>query len=538
MLRKVFFALDSRAGISLPAGSILVLPSSDSWNDFGYQTFFDFVVIDGQVGRKKFHLAFLDSSQKVREVIEAAVQIPGEAVGAHELPEFFSLQTEMERYRELVSEYGPEDAQDILRALHDLVAIRAFEPSASWLDAALNSPHFGMSFVRNSEQNFAFHNAASVLHGVEHEDVQAAPTTLVLEFQLAGFASSHSFDFTFSPTSLPPRRVAVMIGKNGVGKSRALNELVSSAISGGGNFHDGLGNMPRLSRILALCTPGEAEHTFPAEPTFPARFQYKRISSNASAGDQTLPSILVNLSRDKRRIGEHLRWDIFNESVQQIVEFSDLALTVRDDVASHGGLIDVERLWRFGEQASAEARQKVSLRGHLMRRVDGGAVSLSSGQLSFIRLAAQLCTFIENGSLVLMDEPETHLHPNLITGLVAMLHKILTLTGSIAIAATHSAYLVREVPQSQVHIIRQSRESSRVEIIKPRLRTFGADVGAISHFVFGDDIVNRLIKELEPKIHGDIATAEEWLASIEAELSTEAFMLLTREIEKRRGSVQ
>ncbi|SED79287.1 AAA domain-containing protein, putative AbiEii toxin, Type IV TA system [Burkholderia sp. WP9] len=329
-----------------------------------------------------------------------------------------------------------------------------------------------------------------------------------------------------------------MIGKNGVGKSRALNELVSSAISGARNFHDGLGKMPRLSRILALCTPGEAEHTFPAEPSIVSNFRYKRISSNASSGEQSLPSILVNLSRDRRKIGGRWRWDIFEESIRQIVEFSDLVLAARDDALVRDRLVDIERLWLFGEQASAEARQKVSLTGQLMRRVDGGAVSLSSGQLSFIRLAVQLCTFIENGSLVLMDEPETHLHPNLITGLVAMLDRILRLTGSIAIAATHSAYLVREVPQSQVHIIRQPEASGPVEILKPRLRTFGADVGAISHFVFGDDIVNRLIEELEPKIQGDTAAAEQWLASVESELSTEAFMLLTREIEKRRGAAQ
>ncbi|WP_143048372.1 hypothetical protein [Burkholderia sp. WP9] len=119
MFRDVFFSLDSRAGMSLPTGSILVVPSPDNWNDFGYQTFCDFLVV-GESTERKFHLAFLDPSHKVRDVINAVVNIPSEAVAAHALPDFFSLQTEMEQYRELVSKFGPEEAQWILRSLHDL----------------------------------------------------------------------------------------------------------------------------------------------------------------------------------------------------------------------------------------------------------------------------------------------------------------------------------------------------------------------------------------------------------------------------------
>lgn len=186
-------------------------------------------------------------------------------------------------------------------------------------------------------------------------------------------------------------------------------------------FDDGAGTPPRLSRILTVCTPGEAEVTFPEESSIHKRYVYKRISADAEYGQQTLPQVIVNLSRDKRQIGAHWRWKIFEESVRQVLPFEDLLLEAKPEFDEALVGVSLYRLWQGGDQSTAEARLAVNGSGRLLKWVKNEAFPLSSGQLSFIRLAAQLCTFIENGSLVLMDEPETHLHPNLITGLVGML---------------------------------------------------------------------------------------------------------------------
>jgi predicted ATPase len=537
---RVFFSADSSVRGGLSTGDILIFPALNSWNDFGYQTLCEYEVIGEEIGGL-FRLAFLDTPEKsVRDYLEKKLGGLDSPTLSEKLPQFFSLMTEMDSYRDLVTRLSPEKAKRLLLALNDLVAARAFEPTPYWLPEALVSPHLGMSILRTSESNFVYHNAATVLGGVEFEDVSAAASKIALNFRLNGFDSDHSFEFNFTPQSLPPKRIAVLIGKNGVGKSRTLNRLVTAALEITPNdsslsLSDGAGALPRLSRILAVCTPGESEATFPEEPAIPARFVYKRIRAEAKSGPQTLSQILLSLSRDRRQIGPHFRWRIFEASVEQILSFSELVLETRVEEAIPRNEIHLYRLWHGGEQASAEARVAVDPWGNLKRRVNGESVPLSSGQQSFIRMAAQLCTYIENGSLLLMDEPETHLHPNLITSLVAMLDRVLSLTGSIALVATHSAYLVREVPQSQVHIIRERDYERKVEVVRPRLKTFGADVGAISHFVFGDDIVNRLIVQLEERLGEDPVAAQHWLESIEAELSMEAVMALRREIEKRKA---
>lgn len=115
---------------------------------------------------------------------------------------------------------------------------------------------------------------------------------------------------------------------------------------------------------------------------------------------------------------------------------------------------------------------------------DGGFRRLSSGETAMLRLAIQMSEAIEEGSLLLLDEPENHLHPNYVSQAMSLLHQVLVATKSIAIIATHSAYVVREVPRQRVHIL--SLDDREISIASPRLQTFGASVDMISQFVFGD----------------------------------------------------
>ncbi|MBF4349710.1 AAA family ATPase, partial [Vibrio anguillarum] len=78
-------------------------------------------------------------------------------------------------------------------------------------------------------------------------------------------------------------------------------------------------------------------------------------------------------------------------------------------------------------------------------------------------------------SFVLLDEPETHMHPNMIADFVGLLDQLLEDTGSQALIATHSAYFVREISREQVHVLLKN-ESDEISIVSPRLRTFGADI--------------------------------------------------------------
>lgn len=182
--------------------------------------------------------------------------------------------------------------------------------------------------------------------------------------------------------------------------------------------------------------------------------------------------------------------------------------------------IPLSELWSGDEQKSLENFAVVDTRKEPIRVINGFSYPLSSGEISFLRFAAQASLNVENGSLLLLDEPETHLHPNFISQFVSLLDSLLDQTGSAAIIATHSAYFVREVFQEQVTVLRQDKDGS-VKIEIPALRTFGADVGAISYFVFGEDEPSQLASKVEKRLLERYNSWEELYALYKNDLSLE-----------------
>ena len=187
------------------------------------------------------------------------------------------------------------------------------------------------------------------------------------------------------------------------------------------------------------------------------------------------------------------------------------------------------RLNNGGEQAKLEIQAAVISNSDPMVHIDGDIFPLSSGQLAFIKFIVQACLFVENGTLVLLDEPETHLHPNFISQFIRILDRLLKLTGSIAVIATHSAYFVREVPRNQVLVFKEG-SNGQVDIQNPRLKTFGADVGAISYFVFEDEITNGLVEDILEQFPKTQKERQLLLSELESELSADVVMFLRRKL--------
>lgn len=535
---------------ALPADAIQIYPSGSNWNDFGHVTLFCFL-LPNENSAREFRFSFLDERQPANVIKDTLSKHEKPFAHADEFPQFFSLHYNIDEYRKIVSSLGVGLANSTLLEVHDLVAIRQRYPVPQWVDDAVESRVFNLSFMRTSASFYAFYHAAPILTGLKEESLNSVASHIQFEFKLSAFANSHQFNFRFEKTGIIPNHIAVLIGKNGVGKSQTLKNIVLSALFEPKRLTDGNGNSPSLSQIIAISTPGETDSTFPRQPQQSnSGIKYIRLSAlpheKAYSGGQTLPEVILQLARGwDSTIAGVSRWDIFCESIAKMFKIESLAISKRMDLVLTDAVppppppppVSFDSLRGGGEQNSLEAMRRLDKSGQIVRTTNGTLIPLSSGQLSFMRLAAQLCLNIENGSLILIDEPETHLHPNMITDFVSMLNKILELSGSISIVATHSAYLVREVSGSQVHIIKASDDGS-VEIGHPRLRTFGADVGAISNFVFGDDIINRLIEEVADKLKSAPELYPNWRETLKAQLSTEAVMYLMQQLEINEKSAK
>jgi predicted ATPase len=517
---------------------IYIYPSKDGWNDFSYKTFFKMIVFEknAQTFHCDFRLAFLDQKNKPSKVIESTLNGSDYTVASN-LPLFFTMQIDMKNYRKVITHFKQKSIS-FLSHINDLVATKQIRPNPEWYERAIESDEFNLSFVRNADGYFAFINADSILNGLEHERIDSISKELNLQFQLPAFANKHKFSFKFLEDDLLEDRIAILIGKNGVGKSQTLNRVVSSLLQADTDtLNDEQSDRIKINKVVGIAAPGETKYTFPA-PLDDAKIPYKRLllgRSDTQASNEALGSILVQIARGEEYIAGSDRWTILQNSLKGIIELERVALPTRKSfrgTAEYDNYVLLKHIYHSGgEEKTLRACQRVDPNSNPIYFSESGPVPLSSGQLTFIGIAASICLHIENGTLLLLDEPEIHLHPNMITKLVELLNQFLKTTGSLAIIATHSVYFVREVPRTQVFIIRETA-SKVIEVQNPRLKTIGAEIGAISNYIFADEGSGSLLERIYESINKlPIELKKPRLLSLEPELPSEAITHLAYRLE-------
>jgi AAA domain, putative AbiEii toxin, Type IV TA system len=113
---------------------------------------------------------------------------------------------------------------------------------------------------------------------------------------------------------------------------------------------------------------------------------------------------------------------------------------------------------------------------------------LSSGHKIVLLTITRLVETVEEKTLVLLDEPEAHLHPPLLSAFVRALSDLLINRNGVAIIATHSPVVLQEVPRSCVWKVRRAGERSVAE--RPDVETFGENVGILTREVFGLEVTH------------------------------------------------
>jgi predicted ATP-dependent endonuclease of OLD family len=73
--------------------------------------------------------------------------------------------------------------------------------------------------------------------------------------------------------------------------------------------------------------------------------------------------------------------------------------------------------------------------------------TLSSGHKIVLLTMTRLVELVEQRTLVLIDEPEAHLHPPLLSSFVRALSALLKRRNAVAIIATHSPVVLQETPR-------------------------------------------------------------------------------------------
>lgn len=342
--------------------------------------------------------------------------------------------------------------------------------------------------------------------------------------------------FSVTPHAQPPTNVHVLIGRNGVGKTTLLGDI-AAAVVGWQEQREGAGEIVWSGGAAGAFT-NLVFVTFSAFD--PARKQDEDedglpgwdADKDVSGGQETPPAeagpapvsftyvglaTVDELGRPtrERKTRKELSEE-FSRSVEEVVAAERVGrwITALDTLGSdpyfchspvHAFARGLATREAFCEEDLTTAREIFS--------------ALSSGHAIVLLTLTRLVETAAEQSLVLIDEPEAHLHPPLLASFVKALSELLTDRNAVAVLSTHSPVVLQEVPRSCVWKIGHW-DRRRPE--RPAIETYGENIGVLTHEVFGLEVrQSGFHAEIEQAV-GELDTYEEVLDRFGGQLGGEA----------------
>lgn len=427
----------------------------DPWDDFNYKTQYRVEYMQEEGVSLNIGLAkFLDSASDSGELPESFVGLDEDYCSLGQSNSFYSNLRKLD----------PKVAAYYVDAVNDIAINKGLE---TWQ----YSEGYTTSLIRSSEAKKALSEGSRVFHGI------SADNTFKFTFStLIGSAEEEqSIEFDFSKKEELPFRIKVLIGKNGVGKTHYISKLAStlSGLEKEGNFTPQ--HIPPFSRVIAISY--SLFDRFP-RPKQSKTFSYYYCGFQGGKGLLTDNQINTRLKKS---------FDVLSSTGRSGLYAKHLSKILSEAVPN---------------QIFDEDWIEVKPNGHIILEEEGIS-KFSSGQILIILVLAEMVAYITEESLLIIDELETHLHPNSISLFLNVINKILERFNSYAIIATHSSQVIQEVPAKDIIVLERFGDipGSR----KLDIETFGNNLDAITdrvfhatdHDEFYREFLSKLVKDFD-----------------------------------------
>ncbi len=507
----MFHVVKPRTRIDATTAPDFIL-AQDDWNDYSFRTLYHLSYFECKDGKREETLIgpvkILKRGQKKGDGI--SIHNDFDRLG----DEFCSVGDSLDYYERL-SALGAL-GEEILRLLRDVVQspelVQDFKDETGW----------GKSLFRDQQDagsNFRYLADGIVQGHYSAEPIDQQP----FSFQMPGWLSAVNIDTKsetddFFRKSILPERVNVLVGRNGSGKSTLLSRLARVAFAS---------TTERVAQPLSnLGTMLPAGVGFPRVITiaFSPFDNFKLPGTDARN--------MAQIAKDMQRgVGRFVFIGLRDFAAEATVSISELPNSVRGQTSPNADRVNQTRLKTMAELVDDfdSYRSKInnvpSRQLILQRALDKLKVGLmtdewlndpnsgsaerasdwfrqcSTGYKIAILIIFGLVAQLEHRSLVLIDEPESHLHPPLLSAMMHALRLVLKEFESSALVATHSPVVVQECLARHVHVVR--REGENVAIRPVTAETFGESIGLITAQVFGmesnatdfHEVLERLIKK-------------------------------------------
>jgi ABC-type transport system involved in cytochrome c biogenesis ATPase subunit len=427
-----------------------------------------------------YFMRHLDSSGNVSPIGFVKIGEFGLEGGRPSLDDEFELLTDncfslgqTDGYYASLSELGDVVRDDVLDAMNDIAA------DTSLFNLALREDVTRRSLMRDISRSVVerqFHRIARGGARLTNYEFEYLPPLSMSELVAA---ESLALNFNVVAESHPPTNIQVVIGRNGVGKTRMLRNMTKSLVDANAD--------PELFGTFQETDEAEEElFTGLVSVSFSAFDESMTLRSSESVG--RIFYTVISLRGDElTSVGPSEIAQQFAKSAAACMQRTLVGPWKRAIRMLEGDPIfqemDISNLVEFGENAESVAEGDIL---PFRRRAANLFDSLSSGHKIVLLTITRLVQSIEERTLVLIDEPEAHLHPPLLGAFIRTLSDLLTTRNGVAIIATHSPVVLQEVPRTCVWKLQRSGQESTAS--RPDIETFGENVGVLTREVFGLEV--------------------------------------------------
>ncbi|GAB2196459.1 AAA family ATPase [Sessilibacter sp. MAH4] len=496
----------------------------DNWNDYSFVTMFHFSFHDSEGNRHiigPLKIGFKDQTIKTR----THERLPEEFSTLDE--EFFSLGQVVDFYQNM-SNLPSDLKKTILFSLRDIVI------NPDIINSLMDQDVFSTSLLRHISLATIKGQYARVLEG------KAELTNFKFKFFRPEKPKFGDVELSFEVEvdSTPRSNIHAIIGRNGVGKTTILNEMID-AITNKSNsvakFFDLEYNSEKeiandyFSSLVSVSFSAFDPFNPPKEQPDPAKGTcYFYIGLK----DLTNTAHLRSLNSLQNDCVDALISCFYNDNKAQLwvnainTLSSDENFFIMQLTRLHSKFLELNNQNNETDQSDSnffKTKFQELISPTLSRMSSGHAIIL----LTITRLVAKM----EEKTLVLLDEPESHLHPPLLSAFVRALSDLLHDKNGLAIIATHSPVVLQEIPKSCVWKI--FRRSENVIADRPSIETFAENVGILTSEVFSLEVEKSGFHDILTKSVQSGKTYEEIVNEYNDQIGFEGRALLQVLITKR-----
>ena len=296
-----------------------------------------------------------------------------------------------------------------------------------------------------------------------------------------------------------PMNVFAVVGGNGSGKSYKINQIIKEHLERDNKFSQILHfSLSPFDNIIHFNRDGTSIKVADIEKDSDGEIIYEKVGF-VSVKHPPIPEVVkkakaTQLTDVKEYLHEKSRK--YLDSDNTLKQGFEAEISIKESfsyyiqnllfdlIASNTKLAQWELAIKFFEfETWVEDIKSAFLDRDIIKEDLEKIDNLSSGQATILLYITKLVSSINQGSLVIFDEPETFMHPPMVKAFIRAVSELVDNNKAFCLMATHSPVIIQEIPHCNVYKLDSNHELTNIYY-----KTYGQNLDTLYKNIYGVEL--------------------------------------------------